>query len=633
MKRLLATVALLASRSAFADDADADADAELRRMAEAQLADTIEIFDERPDKPFDRDTDVRLTGEQLAARGATDLAQALQLLPDVTVRDAGRGGFNIDVRGARKGSVTVLIDGVAVSDPFYGTFDPSSIPITDIVQIRVSTNLQSPIDGIGGPGGVIEIHTRDAIGPQVVVARVTGDSLPSFGMTGTARVALARYLALRVSASGLAGARDLPLPGAATLDEARHAATGAMRLEYRAGDRRVALDGFVDSRHYISPPSDTDAGDIVMIDRETSTRASLKIDDTIDRLQVQVQGWAHALARTSRHFGDYTLASLGAVEDLHAYRVGGLALATHPIGKSMRWATSVSVDRDAARVVDEAGAAAAGDVTVVEAAADLQYERRRLRVDVAGGLAVPFGVDAAPWPELKAVAKYQPRAHLELALTAGHKGRVPTLRERFDLGVGNPKLAPEKTWQAELRATEQVDERLRLELAPYARSTTGTIRQIATPDPADDPMRRIQANLDRVTILGVDASARVRPHRLVELGGSFGYIHARSSSTDPALAMTPLDRLPAYRADGWVQVTPTRRLTVLARARYFGTTLESSNALPAYTLLEATVTAPISKAYLAVLRVDDATDVRPETRSGYHAIGRIVSVMVQGTWE
>src|SRR3982751_4577002 len=72
----------------------------------------IEIFDERPDKPFDRDTEVRLTGEELAARGATDLATALALLPDVSVRDGGRGGFNIDIRGARKGGVGIIVAGV-----------------------------------------------------------------------------------------------------------------------------------------------------------------------------------------------------------------------------------------------------------------------------------------------------------------------------------------------------------------------------------------------------------------------------------------------------------------------------------------------------------------------------------------
>src|SRR5213075_2198937 len=96
-------------------------------------------------------------------RGATDLATALALIPEITVRDAGRGGFNIDIRGGRKGAVSILVDGVSVTDPYYGTFDVSTIPITDIVQIRVSTTPKSPIDGIGGPGVVIEVITRDAI--------------------------------------------------------------------------------------------------------------------------------------------------------------------------------------------------------------------------------------------------------------------------------------------------------------------------------------------------------------------------------------------------------------------------------------------------------------------------------------
>jgi outer membrane receptor protein involved in Fe transport len=230
-------------------------DEDLAKLAEGEA---IEIFDERPDKPFDRDTEVRITGEQLAKRGAVDLASALSLLPDVTIREAGRGGKQIDIRGGRKGEVTILIDGVAVSDPYYGNFDVSSIPITDIVQIRVSTTPQSPIDGPGGPGGVIEVLTRDAIGPQLVVARLTGDTLPSFGMTGTARVALAKHWALRVSSSNLVGARELALPMNQTIDDGRRASSGAARLEYRAGHRRLAVDAFLDDRNYILPPNETE---------------------------------------------------------------------------------------------------------------------------------------------------------------------------------------------------------------------------------------------------------------------------------------------------------------------------------------------------------------------------------------
>src|SRR6187551_2190936 len=65
-----------------ATDPEALSDEELARLAEGE---SIEIFDERPDKPFDRDTEVRLTGEEMAARGAVDLATALDLLPDVSV--------------------------------------------------------------------------------------------------------------------------------------------------------------------------------------------------------------------------------------------------------------------------------------------------------------------------------------------------------------------------------------------------------------------------------------------------------------------------------------------------------------------------------------------------------------------
>lgn len=612
-----------------------EADAELRAMAEEAVAapdETIVIFDERPDKPFDRDTDVRLTGEELAARGATDLASALRLLPEINVRDGGRGGFNVDIRGGRKGAVTVLVDGVSVTDPYYGTFDVSTIPITDIVQIRVSSNPASPIDGPGGPGGVIEVLTRDAIGPQVVVARLNGDSLPSFGVTGTARAALAEHLALRISASGQFGSRDHPLPGRATLDEGRHASTGASRLEYRKGDRRLVLDGFLDSRRYVPPPSDTDKSEIVLIDRETSARASAKLDDKIDKLQLQGQAWTHYLSRISRWFADTGLETQTQTENLKATRIGGMALATHPIGRRARWAASVNANREDARVVDHTGAAADDNVTMLEVAGDLQYEQGRFRIDGALGAAVPLGVDAEPWPETKIVAKYRATQEVELSATAGYKGRLPSLRERFDPESGNPSLDPEKTWHAELRATTKLEDRLELDVAPFARRASGTIRMVANPTP-DDPDRRTSTNLDRVSFLGVDTRVRVHVHRMLVLGASHNYIRARSNSENAEFAMTPLDRLPEHRADAWVQVWPHPRLSLLARGRYFGESVDRAVDVPGYSTLEATASWSITNEYLAVLRVDDVTDVAPETRDNYHAPGRVISLIVQGTWE
>ncbi len=616
-----AAVALAAwGQSAQAQEADTLTDEELAELSEAE---TIEVFDERPDKPFDRDTSVRLTGEQLAARGATDLGTALSLLPDVTVRDAGRGGFNIDIRGARKGAVSVLIDGVLVTDPYYGTFDVSTIPITDIVQIRVATTPQSPIDGPGGPGGVIEVLTRDAYGEQLVLARATSDSLPSFGVTATARVALAKSLALRIGMSGLAGARDMQLPSNASIGEQRRAATGSARLEYRADDRRVVVDAFLDDRHYVSPPSEEVAtAPILMIDRETTLRASTKADVKRGKLQLQSQAWIHRMSRRSRYFRDPSFTDMSSFETLRALRTGAMGLATHPITKHARWAASASVDRATADVTNSAYTAE-GDVTLVEAAAGYQYERGTVRVDAAVGVAAPFGVGADPWPEGKVVTRWRPSyGPLELVATGARKGRVPSLRERFEPGGGNAALGPEKASHGELRGIFESKDRYRVEVAPYYKRTNGTVR--ASTDPDDMGML---VNLGSLVFYGIDTQARVALPATLELGGSYNYV-----TVDGELD-NPIDRLPHHRADAWISGHPDPRLTLLARARYFGESLDKMRTVPDYALVELTATAQITAEYLAVLRVDDALDERPETRSGYFAPGRVVMMIVQGQWQ
>lgn len=656
MKRGIALVALFALEAHAQPAGEVSANPELtdEELIKLSQEETIEVFAERPDKPFDRDTEVRLTGEQLAKRGATDLATALALLPDVNVRDAGRGGFNIDIRGGRRGAVSIFIDGVLVSDPFYGTFDVSSIPITDIVQIRVSTTPQSPIDGPGGPGGVIEVHTRDAIGPQVVVARVTGDSLPTFGMSGTARASLAKHLALRIAASGLLGARDMELPMNASIGESRRSATGSTRLEYRKGSRRIALDGFVDDRHYIAPPSAEGTDTVIlMVDREITTRATIKADDKIGKLQLQGQSWVHTLDRRSRSFSDSGLTSEFSSENLSAMRIGGMALATAPFAKDFRWAASATFGREQARVVNSLGDTSEGDVTITELAIDAQYERGRVRIDLAGGVAIPLGIGADPWPETKLVGKFKPRRDLELTATGAYKGRVPTLRERFDISTGNPKLGPELIRHGELRAiwdglpsaslgtADAPVSRVRLELAPYVKKTVGSSRICLSPDQCPDGDVGKLTPLEDAFFYGVDAQAIVRVTKQISGGGSYGYIKACELDSargcdNPVREMggaDPLDRLPRHRADGWVQVTPHAKLTALARMRYFGRAVDKQMTTGAYTLVEANVTAQLTKAYLGVLRVDDALDKRPETRSGFRSPGRVVSVVFQGTWE
>jgi outer membrane cobalamin receptor len=231
-----------------------------------------------------------------------------------------------------------------------------------------------------------------------------------------------------------------------------------------------------------------------------------------------------------------------------------MALVTMPFWRDFRWAASTTVDFEKAAVTDIANQTTRGKAMVIEPAGDLQYEHKRFRVDVSAGAAVPFGtgVGTHPWPEAKAVVKYRPIQDLELTATGAYKGRVPSLRERFDPVNGNPDLRPERIVHAELRAVEHVNDLVHLEVAPYYKHSTGTI--VASQDPND--LSQL-VNLGVVNYWGVDTMARVTPHPMVELGGGYSYIKARSITTSGDMVVetdASLQRLPHHR---WLRRRPS----------------------------------------------------------------------------
>jgi outer membrane cobalamin receptor len=289
---------------------------------------------------------------------------------------------------------------------------------------------------------------------------------------------------------------------------------------------------------------------------------------------------------------------------------------------------STTVDFEKAAVSDIMNATVRGKTWILEPAGDLQFERGRFRADVSAGVALPYGVDARPWPEAKAVVKARPIDDLELTATGAYKGRVPSLRERFDALNGNPDLSSERITHAELRVVEHIADRVHLEVAPYYKHSTGTI--VTSPDPRDAGML---VNLGKINFWGVDARARVAPIAKLELGGGYEYVKARSTDAAGATHDDPLPRLPHNRWDAWVQGRPDPRFSALLRVKYFGAAFDQSQRVAGYATVEANVSAQITKQYLAVLNVDDLSNEQPETRIGYHTAGRVISLVVQGAWE
>ena len=168
-----------------------------------------------------------------------------------------------------------------------------------------------------------------------------------------------------------------------------------------------SLDGFLDDRHYISPPSDTGR----QLDPDDRSRDAARAPDEDRRPARQAPasgaGLGPHLDRRSRYFRDATLTTQAQSEDLTAMRTGGMALATQPIGKDAPLGRRRRASITTTRRVDrpERRRSARRRHAVRARRRSPVREEAPCGSTRAAGVAIPFGVGADPWPEAKLVGE------------------------------------------------------------------------------------------------------------------------------------------------------------------------------------------------------------------------------------
>src|SRR5689334_13898437 len=103
----------------------------------------------------------RIGREEIEARNARTLDEALRLLPGVYVRTGGDGTPRVDVRGFRSRHVLLLINGVPANSTSDGQFDPARFSTASIREIKVGYTSSSVLYGDNAMAAVIEITTVD----------------------------------------------------------------------------------------------------------------------------------------------------------------------------------------------------------------------------------------------------------------------------------------------------------------------------------------------------------------------------------------------------------------------------------------------------------------------------------------
>ena len=108
-----------------------------------------------------------ITAEAIRRSGATTLAQALRLAPNLQVAQTGASQFAITARGfnnAIGNKLLVLIDGRTVYTPFFsGVFwDQQDVMLQDVARIEVVSGPGGTLWGSNAVNGVINVITRSS---------------------------------------------------------------------------------------------------------------------------------------------------------------------------------------------------------------------------------------------------------------------------------------------------------------------------------------------------------------------------------------------------------------------------------------------------------------------------------------
>ncbi len=168
MSRVLGWFAILAAAPAHADDTNP-----ITRMSLEYLMNVeVTTVSKQPERAQAAAAALHvLTREEIERSGATDIAEALRLVPGVNVARINANSWAVSIRGFNSrfaNKLLVMIDGRSLYSPlFSGVFwDRHNIPVDDIDRIEVVRGPGGTLWGSNAVNGVINIITRHSADTQ-----------------------------------------------------------------------------------------------------------------------------------------------------------------------------------------------------------------------------------------------------------------------------------------------------------------------------------------------------------------------------------------------------------------------------------------------------------------------------------
>jgi iron complex outermembrane receptor protein len=105
-------------------------------------------------------TVIRLDSTKIENLKPLDLSEAIKYAPGVMVTFGDKDEYNLKLRGMDSKRIVLLIDGIPVYEPYYGSFDLKTISAGGIDSLQITTGPSSVLYGPNTLGGIVNVITR-----------------------------------------------------------------------------------------------------------------------------------------------------------------------------------------------------------------------------------------------------------------------------------------------------------------------------------------------------------------------------------------------------------------------------------------------------------------------------------------
>ncbi|MBI5443690.1 MAG: TonB-dependent receptor [Deltaproteobacteria bacterium] len=636
---------------------------------------------------------VAVTAEEIEARNAKNVAEALAGVPGLRVSTGRKNEPTVYVHGFDQSRVQVLIDGVPYYETNYGKLDLAQIPTDNIARIEITKGAASVLSGANALGGTINIISKTASTTPHTEIRAEGGDWATGRFTAThgqRRGALSYWLNVSGETSGGTPVSGAYEPKVGTIVQKNPSKTTEAVLEdggkrqssdteslnawAKVGWEPSAATALFVNLHYFDrdkgvPPS-TDSVQVFLKRpafsqfNQIPTYRDLGVDldgkhQLAPGLTLKAKGFYHEHVDDLVSYKDAQHREQIAVSRYDDALAGGNLLGEWQVAPSNTLRFSAHLKDDTHRERDDAYLPFA-ESSSITGSVGLEDS-----MDFGKSLSAVAGV-SADWFDVSNATRnvtdgstgdfvrqdrlatprdsqVNPMAGLVWRSSSGtvvnaalaRKSRFPTLSQLYSSKNGNTALESEQSLNATVSASQPLGATARLELGGF----TYDVRNLISRNGSGS--LNIYQNIGKVRMAGFEAVVEVTPVPDLSLRADYTYVHSADQSD--VRVTDEVTNVPAHKAGFLAQYTVPGPKTVLDLDTVYVGSMYTGLPSPAYPndpvkkvdghfLVGAKVTQEVVKGVKLHVAVRNLLDADFESETGYPGQGRTYAVGASATF-